>query len=70
MKFIDEATILVEAGHGGSGIKSFYREKFVPLGGPDGGNGGRGGSVILVATANLTTLLDFHFQPRWKATCL
>jgi GTP-binding protein len=68
MKFIDEATILVEAGHGGSGIKSFYREKFVPLGGPDGGNGGRGGSVILVATANLTTLLDFHFQPRWKAT--
>lgn len=68
MKFIDEATIFVEAGHGGSGIKSFYREKFVPLGGPDGGNGGRGGSVVLVATSNLTTLLDFHFQPRWKAT--
>jgi GTP-binding protein len=68
MKFIDEVTIHVEAGHGGSGVKSFYREKYVPLGGPDGGNGGRGGSVILRADRNHSTLLDFHYRPRWKAT--
>lgn len=67
MKFIDEAVIFVEAGHGGAGARSFHREKFVPLGGPDGGNGGRGGSVILVADSGRTTLLDLHFQPRWKA---
>lgn len=67
MKFIDEVSIFVEAGHGGPGVKSFYREKYVPLGGPDGGNGGRGGSVILVADRNHSTLLDFHFRPRWKA---
>lgn len=67
MKFIDEVSIFVEAGHGGTGIKSFWREKFVPLGGPDGGNGGRGGSVILVADRNHSTLLDFQFRPRWKA---
>ncbi len=67
MKFIDEVSIYVEAGHGGTGIKSFYREKFVPYGGPDGGNGGHGGSVILIADRNHSTLLDFQFRPRWKA---
>lgn len=67
MKFVDEVSIFVEAGNGGNGVKSFYREKFVPLGGPDGGNGGKGGSVILVADRNHSTLLDFHFRPRWKA---
>lgn len=67
MKFIDEAEIDVQAGDGGSGCKHFRREKFVPLGGPDGGNGGRGGSVIFVADQNKHTLLDFHFQAILKA---
>ena len=67
MKFIDEATIEVSAGKGGPGCRSFRREKFVPLGGPDGGNGGRGGSVILRADPSVQTLLDFKFQPDWKA---
>lgn len=67
MKFIDEATLEVSAGKGGPGCRSFRREKFVPLGGPDGGNGGRGGSVILRADASVQTLLDFKFQPSWKA---
>jgi GTP-binding protein len=67
MKFIDEATIEVSAGKGGPGCRSFRREKFVPLGGPDGGNGGRGGSVILRADPSVQTLLDFKFQPEWKA---
>lgn len=55
------------AGKGGAGCRSFRREKFVPLGGPDGGNGGRGGSVILRADQSVQTLLDFKFQPEWKA---
>ncbi len=67
MKFIDEATIEVKAGHGGRGAKSFRREKYVPYGGPDGGNGGAGGSVILRADRNLQTLLDFKFRPIWEA---
>ncbi len=67
MKFIDEATIAVRAGHGGSGCKSFRREKYVPYGGPDGGDGGDGGDVVLVADLNTLTLLDFKFQPRWEA---
>ncbi len=67
MKFIDEAVIEVRAGHGGPGARHFRREKFVPLGGPDGGNGGRGGSVILVADPNVHTLLDFKFQAVWEA---
>ncbi len=68
MKFIDEAVIEVSAGKGGPGARHFRREKFVPYGGPDGGNGGRGGSVILLADSNVHTLLDFKFQAVWKAT--
>lgn len=67
MKFIDEAAIEVKAGKGGAGSRSFRREKFVPLGGPDGGNGGRGGSVILKADRSVHTLLDFKFQAVWEA---
>jgi GTP-binding protein len=67
MKFIDEATIHIKAGDGGRGIASFRREKFVPEGGPDGGDGGRGGSVIAVADRNLNTLIDFRFARVHKA---
>jgi GTP-binding protein len=67
MKFIDEATIHVKAGDGGRGIASFRREKFIPEGGPDGGDGGRGGSVIAVADRNMNTLIDFRFARVHKA---
>lgn len=67
MKFIDEATIKVEAGHGGRGCLSFRREKFIPKGGPDGGDGGDGGSIFLEGTSELTTLVDFRFQRQFKA---
>lgn len=67
MKFVDTAKIQVKAGRGGAGSKHFRREALVPLGGPDGGNGGRGGSVILVADRNKHTLLDFSFHPLWRA---
>ncbi|MCS7209486.1 MAG: GTPase ObgE [Fimbriimonadales bacterium] len=65
--FIDEAVIEVEAGRGGDGCVSFRREKHVPRGGPDGGDGGDGGSVILIADPKLNTLLDYHYQRRYKA---
>ena len=67
MKFVDEATILVTAGNGGNGCISFRREKFIPLGGPDGGDGGDGGSVWLVADENLNTLIDFRHQRHFRA---
>lgn len=67
MKFVDEATIKVQAGKGGDGSASFRREKFVPLGGPDGGDGGRGGSVYLCATKSLNTLVDFRYQRQFTA---
>ena len=65
--FIDYAKIKVEAGDGGSGCSSFRREKYVPFGGPDGGNGGKGGDVIFRADANLTTLMDFRYKRSYKA---
>jgi GTP-binding protein len=61
MKFIDEAKIEVHAGKGGNGAVSFRREKFIPSGGPDGGDGGRGGSVYAVADRNINTLVDYRF---------
>jgi GTPase len=67
MKFVDLVQIQVRAGDGGSGIISFRREKFVPKGGPDGGNGGRGGSVILRANRHMTTLLDFQYKRNYTA---
>ena len=67
MKFVDEAEIIVEAGKGGNGCLSFHREKFIERGGPDGGNGGDGGSIYLVADSGLNTLVDFRFQPRYRA---
>src|SRR5271156_1271184 len=62
-EFADHAVLKVQAGHGGNGCASIHREKFKPLGGPDGGNGGRGGSVILEVDASSATLLDFHRRP-------
>lgn len=67
MKFVDEATIRVEAGNGGNGVVSFRREKYIPFGGPDGGDGGDGGSVILSAVDDLNTLVDFRFQKAFRA---
>jgi GTPase len=66
-EFADQAVLRVQAGHGGHGCASVHREKFKPLGGPDGGNGGRGGSVILEVDASTSTLLDFHRRPVRKA---
>lgn len=65
--FVDRVIVKVEAGTGGSGNTSFRREKFYPMGGPDGGDGGRGGDVIIRADRNLTTLLDFTYRDSWKA---
>ena len=67
MKFVDEATIKVQAGNGGRGMVSFRREKFMPFGGPDGGDGGDGGHVYLVAKAGLNTLADFRHMRSFKA---
>jgi len=67
MKFVDEVTIDVVAGNGGSGCASFRREKFIPFGGPDGGDGGRGGSVWAVGDRNLNTLIDFRYARRHEA---
>ncbi len=61
MKFIDESTIEVHAGKGGDGVASFRREKFIPFGGPDGGDGGRGGSIYAIADSNINTLIDYRY---------
>ena len=67
MKFLDQVKIFVKAGDGGSGSPSFRREKFIEFGGPDGGDGGKGGSVILISERNLNTLIDFRYQQHFKA---
>ncbi len=66
MKFLDQVKILIKAGDGGSGSPSFRREKFVEFGGPDGGDGGKGGSIILKSERNLNTLIDFRYQQHFK----
>ena len=67
MKFLDQVKIFVKAGNGGSGSPSFRREKFIEFGGPDGGDGGKGGSVILKSERNLNTLIDYRYQQHFKA---
>ncbi|OSM01605.1 GTPase ObgE [Magnetofaba australis] len=67
MKFLDECKIYVRSGDGGSGCVSFRREKYIPLGGPDGGDGGRGGDVIFEADAHLNTLIDFRYTQHFRA---
>ena len=67
MKFIDEAIITVQSGNGGRGCVSFRREKFVPRGGPDGGDGGKGGDVVLLTTSRKRTLYQFRFKRQFKA---
>ncbi|KJS53379.1 GTPase CgtA, partial [Streptomyces rubellomurinus subsp. indigoferus] len=66
--FVDRVELHVAAGNGGHGCASVHREKFKPLGGPDGGNGGEGGSVILTVDSQVTTLLEYHHSPKRKAT--
>ncbi len=67
MKFLDEVKIFIKAGDGGDGVAAFRREKFIEFGGPSGGDGGRGGSVILKAVENLNTLIDYRYQQHFKA---
>ena len=67
MKFLDQAKIYVKAGDGGRGCLSFRREKYIEYGGPNGGNGGKGGDVVVIAVANLNTLIDFRYQQHFKA---
>jgi len=67
MKFLDEAKIFVRSGDGGDGVVAFRREKFLEFGGPDGGDGGRGGDVVLEAVANLNTLIDFRYAQHFRA---
>lgn len=67
MKFLDECKIFIQSGHGGAGCVSFRREKFIEYGGPDGGNGGKGGSVYITAVENLNTLIDFRYKQHFKA---
>ena len=67
MKFLDQVKIYVKAGDGGNGSPSFRREKFIEYGGPDGGDGGKGGSVLLKSEQNLNTLIDYRYQQHHKA---
>ena len=67
MKFIDEAKIFIKSGDGGDGCLSFRREKFIEFGGPDGGNGGKGGDIVIEGTKSLNTLVDYRFQKHFKA---
>ena len=67
MKFLDQVKIQIKAGDGGSGSPSFRREKFIEFGGPDGGNGGKGGSIIFKSERNLNTLIDYRYQQHFKA---
>ena len=66
MQFLDRARIVVKGGDGGNGVTAFRREKFVPRGGPSGGDGGRGGSIYMEATEQLNTLLQFRFNPEFR----
>src|ERR1700760_4982751 len=65
--FVDRVSLHVSAGRGGNGVASVHREKFKPLGGPDGGNGGPGGSILLRVDPDVTTLIDYHHNPTRKA---
>ena len=67
MKFLDQVKIYIKAGNGGNGSPSFRREKFIEFGGPDGGDGGKGGSIILKSERNLNTLIDYRYQQHHKA---
>src|SRR6056300_675659 len=67
MKFLDLAKIIIRSGSGGGGAVSFRREKYIEYGGPDGGNGGRGGDIILEAVPALNTLIDFRYSQHFKA---
>ena len=67
MKFIDEAKIYIKAGDGGNGVASFRREKYIPMGGPDGGDGGRGGSIYVIADRNINTLVDYRYTRKFLA---
>lgn len=67
MKFIDEAKIYVKAGDGGNGVASFRREKYIPMGGPDGGDGGKGGSIYVIADRNINTLVDYRYTRKFLA---
>src|SRR3546814_11209246 len=67
MKFLDQAKVYIESGHGGAGAMSFRREKFIEYGGPDGGNGGKGGDVWVECVAGLNTLIDYRYPQHYRA---
>ncbi len=67
MKFLDKAKIFIQAGHGGNGSASFRREKYIEFGGPNGGDGGRGGDIVFVAVPNVNTLIDYRFKTKFVA---